>query len=279
MTSEDLESPRPPSRRGAWLLCILLFWIAAGLGVYGWQLRAQHLAVERVLTSTNGDLVSLRTQKAALETKMAALTAERERLSSVDGDLRDAKTRLAATESRLRELEEQHSEVEARLREFREVTAKFRELIDAGTLEVTFRRGRMIVELPAGVLFDSGSADLSEQGKKAVTDVAHVLAQVSGRRYIVAGHTDNVPAVKEFKSNWALSAARAVTVLEALIRAGMPATRVAAAGYAEYDPIAPNLTTAGRQRNRRIEIILEPYLVAIPGEEKGAGGMPATTTK
>lgn len=270
MPSEKIDSPRKSSPRGSWVLSLVLFWAAAGLGYYAWRLRTDDLAHERALAAARTDGESLRAAKVALEQRIASLTADRERLTGADQELRDTKARLAATESRLRELEEQHAEVAARLAEFREVTDKFRKLIDAGTLDVTFRRGRMIVELPAGVLFDSGSAELSDEGKKAVADVARVLAGVSGRRFMVAGHTDNVPAVKEYKSNWALSTTRAVTVLEALVHDGMPATRVAAAGYAEYDPVASNASAGGRQRNRRIEIILEPYLTAVPGEEKKA---------
>jgi len=278
MESEDVELPRKAKGRGSWVFSLALFWVAVGLGYYAFRLRTEDLAHERALVAAQKDGEALSAAKAALEKRNASLAAERERLSGADQELRDNQARLAATESRLRELEEQHAEVEARLGEFREVTDKFRKLIDAGTLDVTFRRGRMIVELPASVLFDSGSADLSEEGKKAVGEVARVLAGVSGRRFMVAGHTDNVPAVKEYKSNWTLSTTRAVNVLEALVRDGMPATRVAAAGYAEYDPVASNATTEGRQKNRRIEIILEPYLTAIPGEEKKAeasAGAPA----
>lgn len=260
--------------RGSWLVSLALLVVAAGLGGYAWHLRSRCLAGERSMQSVRGDAEALRAEKAASAERLSSLTAERDRLLAEAKDSLDSKARLAATESRLRELEEQHAEVEARLGEFREVTDKFRKLIDAGTLDVSFRRGRMIVELPAGVLFESGSAELSDAGKKAVADVARILAGVSGRRFMVGGHTDNVPAVKEYKSNWALSTTRAVTVLEALVHAGMPVTRVAAAGYAEFDPIASNATAAGRQKNRRIEIILEPYLTAAPGDTRAAEASP-----
>lgn len=271
MATEHVDvTVKSPKRRGSWLVSLGLFVLAAGLGAYAWRLRAGHLADERTVESARSDAETLRAEKVSWSQRISALTAERDKLTADAQEGRDAKARLAATESRLRELEEQHAEVEARLKDFKEVTDKFKKLIDAGTLEVTFRRGRMIVELPAGVLFESGSAELSEAGKKAVLDVAKILAGVPGRRFMVAGHTDNVPAVKEYKSNWALSTTRAVTVLEELVRAGMPVTRVAAAGYAEYDPIANNSSAAGRQKNRRIEIILEPYLTAVPGDDKAA---------
>jgi chemotaxis protein MotB len=86
------------------------------------------------------------------------------------------------------------------------------------------------------------------------------------RRFIVAGHTDNVPvATDQFANNWELSTARAVKVTSALIRGGLRPEQLVAAGASEYDPVARNTSEAGRQKNRRIEIILEPRLQPIPG--------------
>jgi len=270
----DEPFPKKRSRAPIYFIFVLL-WAAIGIGAYAWYERTRGERTTGALTSAEADLKSLKAEKASADKKLADLQAERDKLSGADSELQDTKAKLAAVESHMRDLEDERAAVDARLAEFREVTDKFKKLIDAGTLEITFRRGRMIVELPASVLFDSGSADLSDDGKKAVVDVAHVLASVRGRRFIVGGHTDNVPAVKEYKSNWALSTARAVTVLEALMRAGMDPTRLVAAGYAEYDPVAPNASAEGRQKNRRIEIILEPYLVAPPDEKPPA----ATKTK
>jgi chemotaxis protein MotB len=114
--------------------------------------------------------------------------------------------------------------------------------------------------MPAAVLFDSGSAELSEAGRDTVIQVAKVLRNVPRHRFLVGGHTDNVPAVKQYKSNWDLSAARAVRVTETLTSHGVAPERLVIAGYSEFDPIAGNGSETGRQKNRRIEIILEPYV-------------------
>jgi chemotaxis protein MotB len=91
------------------------------------------------------------------------------------------------------------------------------------------------------------------------------------RRFQVAGHTDNIPvATAQFKSNWELSSARAVNVTGALIRGGLRPEQLVAAGYGEYDPVARNTKEAGRAKNRRIEIILEPRLREFPELEKAA---------
>src|SRR5206468_11280039 len=83
----------------------------------------------------------------------------------------------------------------------------------------------------------------------------------------VAGHTDNLPVASgKFDNSWELSSQRAVKVTELLIDKGVPAPNLVAAGYGPYDPIASNSTSTGRQKNRRIEIILEPNLKDLPGD-------------
>jgi len=83
---------------------------------------------------------------------------------------------------------------------------------------------------------------------------------------MVAGHTDNVPITppSNFRNNLQLSTARAETVTEQLIAAGMNAAHLAAAGYSEYEPARENTTETGRRENRRIEIVLLPNLAEIP---------------
>ena len=94
--------------------------------------------------------------------------------------------------------------------------------------------------------------------------IAEALAQVQGQ-ILVTGHTDNQPIkTKEFRNNWYLSTARAISVLEFMVDAGFAAKNVAAAGYGEFDPIAANDTPQNREQNRRIEIILVPNLEELP---------------
>ena len=175
-------------------------------------------------------------------------------------------TALAAAETRLAELNEERSEIREQLAEFRQLTQQFKRMIDSGRLEVTFRRGRMIVELPAAVLFPSGRAELTKEGSEALGDVAKILRSLRSRRFIVAGHTDNIPvATERFANNWELSTARAVEVTSELVRGGLRPEQLVAAGYSEYDPVARNTSVKGRQKNRRIEIILEPRLAPLPG--------------
>ncbi len=261
MSSYDQD---PYASRGRGWLKILLATLVIVLGGVTWFSWKLWKVTDQDLLAARAKLASVESDNKAGKAKLATAEAERDKLLTSNTELGDAKTRLVAAESRLGELEAEHAEYGSRMAEFREMSEKFKSLIDAGTLQITFRRGRAIVTLPAGVLFDSGSAELSPEGAKAVAEVARILRGVPRRRFIVAGHTDNVPAVKEYKSNWALSSARAVTVLEAMVRAGLAPSNLSATGFAEFDPVASNGSPAGRQKNRRIEVALEPYLTPPP---------------
>jgi chemotaxis protein MotB len=144
--------------------------------------------------------------------------------------------------------------------------AKFKALIEGGKLKVKIKNGKLMLELPSAILFPSGKAVLSEQGEQTLTEVAAVLATISGREFQVAGHTDNVPLGKgsKFKSNWHLSTARAVAVVSFLQDMGVAPTQLSAAGYSEYQPTADNDSDEGKAMNRRIEITLMPNLDELP---------------
>ncbi len=110
------------------------------------------------------------------------------------------------------------------------------------------------------VLFGSGSAQVADAGKEKLAQFAATLREITPRipgniNWIlqVEGHTDTVPIYNEqFRSNWELSAARAISVVKFLVEQGVPAERLSATGYGEYQPISPG----DLERNRRIEMKL-----------------------
>jgi|LFRM01.1.fsa_nt_gb chemotaxis protein MotB len=107
------------------------------------------------------------------------------------------------------------------------------------------------------VLFDSGRAELRPEARELLSDLAGVLAQMDNHIRI-EGHTDNVPIHNaQFPSNWELSVYRASTVVRFMEDVGgIDSHRLSAVGYGEYRPIGSNQTAAGRQRNRRVDIII-----------------------
>lgn len=129
--------------------------------------------------------------------------------------------------------------------------------LKSGEIEIEELRGRLQVRALDQILFASGSAEIKPDGRAVLAKVAAQLAKLKDREIRVEGHTDNVPiATARFASNWELSSARATSVVRLLVGAGVAAHQVSAAGYGEFHPIEANSTAQGRQRNRRIEIVL-----------------------
>jgi chemotaxis protein MotB len=170
-----------------------------------------------------------------------------------------------ATLAELAELRRQKEAAEKRIAAYKALQDKFRALVDTGKLQVVFRNGQMTLKLPSGILFPSGSAQLSKGGQTAIADVVKILVEFQDRRFIVAGHTDTQPIrTAQFPNNWYLSTARANSVVQFMIKQGFPPKSLSAAGYGEFDPVAANDTEPNREQNRRIEIILVPNLEELP---------------
>ncbi len=205
----------------------------------------------------------------ALEGVERELDAARRELAAA---LQDKSRSDASVEQLKRAMEAislRKAQAEKRIEEFRALVSRFQRLIDAGKLKVKIIDGRMIVELATDVLFASGSAKLSKEGQASVEEVTRLLSDIPERRYQIDGHTDNVPIQSaQYPSNWDLATARALTVVKAMQKAGMPPERVSAAGHGEFHPAATNDTPEGRQLNRRIEIIIVPDLSTLPGFEE-----------
>jgi chemotaxis protein MotB len=167
------------------------------------------------------------------------------------------------------EMKTRQDEEQKRIKEFQDLTNRFKALTDAGTLSIKIQDGKMIVNLGSDVLFGSGSARLSVKGLDTVKEVSKQLTAIADKRYQVEGHTDNVPiSSSAFASNWELASARAITVMKAMIDAGMPPNRVSAASYGDTSPLQSNDTAEGRAFNRRIAIVIVPDLSQLPGYDE-----------
>ena len=237
------------------LAALITGLMSAGCGVPQEQydadiaaLKAELDTAKESLGRTTMDLAQVRSEKEGLERQLAGLNAEL--------------TRLASESSEQARLAEQ---ARKRLETFRNMLERFSAMVKSGKLKVKIVNNRMLVEQASAILFPSGSAELSEEGQEALTQVAGVLATIPDRSFQVAGHTDNVPIKnRHFKSNWELSSARAVAVVKHLLDNGVASDNLSAAGYADTQPAAANETEDGRAQNRRIEIVLVPNLDELP---------------
>lgn len=221
------------------------------------QKRATDLESE--LVRLTGRAEAAEKEKGRLEVELTQVVKDRTRLEASAAELTAA----------LADARKRKAEADTRVNEYRSLLAKFRSLIDAGKLKVKISDGRMVLALPTDVLFASGKATLSDEGRLSIMEVGGILATIRGRRFQVEGHTDNVPIrTRKYPSNWELAAARALVVSDAMRAAGMPGGSLSAASYGEFRPNGSNDTPEGREANRRIEIVLVPNLSSLPGFEE-----------
>ena len=158
--------------------------------------------------------------------------------------------KISKMKSDMTELERAKDELEKRLQD--EINNK--------QVKVEMQDKGLVITFVSEVLFDSGKAKLRKDSYGKLDKVADVLnTTVSDLNVGVEGHTDNRPIKRSgWKSNWELSTARALSVLHYLSDKSVAEPRLAAIGYGEYKPVASNDTKAGRQKNRRVEIVILP---------------------
>lgn len=138
----------------------------------------------------------------------------------------------------------------------KKINDNFQPLIDKNLIKVTQHKLWVEVELSNRILFSSGESELQPAAFSVLQKLADVLKTIPN--YVdVEGHTDNLPIRNnQYRSNWELSATRAASVVHLLTLKGVQPQRLSAIGYGEYRPIEENNTRKGRQRNRRVSLII-----------------------
>ena len=158
--------------------------------------------------------------------------------------------KISKLKNDMSELERAKEELEKRLQD--EINNK--------QVKVEMQGKGLVITFVSEVLFGSGKAKLRKDSYEKLNKVAGVLnTTVSDLNVGIEGHTDNQPIKRSgWRSNWELSTARALSVLHYLSDKGVAEPRLAAIGYGEYKPVASNDTKEGRQKNRRVEIVILP---------------------
>jgi chemotaxis protein MotB len=129
----------------------------------------------------------------------------------------------------------------------------------ASSVSVASTGNKVRVRMSDELLFPSGSARLSDAGRKALDQVASVLKDGANKRIEIAGHSDSVPmSAKKYEDNWELSMERARRVGSYLISQGVDPKKMMMAGYADTEPVDPADSPDARSKNRRVEIFIEP---------------------
>lgn len=133
---------------------------------------------------------------------------------------------------------------------------------DLRDVDVKVLKGVVYISLSDNMLFQTGSYEISPRAMNILSKIAKIIKDYNSYDVLVEGNTDNVPISRpNIRNNWDLSALRASSVVQVLQnRFGVDPSRLTAGGRGEFNPVADNDTDAGRQRNRRTEIIITPNL-------------------
>ena len=234
------------------------------------QLQLDELLARAALT--DAELASLQAERVGLLDAIAGLEAElaevRKRVPAPRKRGRapapapepiapEAAATLARAEV-LEELKVHHAaELERQRLESAQVAtmAAFAGLLAEGRVAVEPRGTAAVVRIPTALLFQEGNTTLSPRGAQIVAAASEALAAVPGRRVTVEGHTDDAPVhAAEFASNWERGFSRAMAVLRGLEGSG---AALSAASFAGTRPLAANDTEEGRERNQRVELLIE----------------------
>jgi chemotaxis protein MotB len=150
------------------------------------------------------------------------------------------------------------------------LSEELRKEIEEGRIEISMQQRGLVVSFTQAALFPSGEDVISADALSGLEKLAAAMKKVPNPVRL-EGHSDSVPIrTPRFRSNWELSAARSIALMEILSdRFGVPQERLSIAGYADTAPIASNDTAEGRARNRRVDIVLLNEQGAIGEPQKG----------
>lgn len=129
-------------------------------------------------------------------------------------------------------------------------------------VDVQVLKGVVYISLADNMLYKSGSYEINDRAAETLSKIAKIIKDYKDYDVLIEGNTDNVPINREnIRNNWDLSCLRASSVVQALQNQyGVDPKRLTAGGRGEYNPLLPNTTELGKQRNRRTQIIITPKL-------------------
>jgi chemotaxis protein MotB len=197
-----------------------------------------------------------------LQANLETANKDKEQLASEKAALEQTAKEHEATAQQLgTKLQEQEKAVEDMKATYESLLGNLKGEVASGQLEVQQLRDGISVNLAQDILFKSGSASLDKTGKDLLLKVSDQL-KASPFQVVVTGHTDDQkigPALAaRYPTNWELGGARSATIVRLFEGAGIDKARLAAVSFADSRPKMPNDTPAGREKNRRIEILLRP---------------------
>jgi len=193
-----------------------------------------------------------------LQEKESKLASESERLEKLQSALNERSARVNQLEGLI-------ASKEAAMQRLKDAVSAALKGFEGKGLTVERKNGKVYVSMENKLLFSSGSWAVNGEGQRAVVNLANVLSDNPDIDVLIEGHTDNVPYGGKgvLIDNWDLSTKRATAIVRILVNNNVSAEQITAAGRSKFMPVASNISSSGKAKNRRIEIILAPNLDAI----------------
>lgn len=209
------------------------------------------------IASLNGQVETLNQKVAANDKEITQLKTENIQYGKEAADCRVAKEAIA------RRFDNINNALAAKgtsMQQIREKAATALKMFEDQGATVTYKNGLVYINFENDFFFKSGSSAIAARGRESLNTVAQVMRENPGVTCYVVGNADNQLA-KGSDDNWPLSTERAISVVRILTNTyNINPTRLIAAGKGEFSPVASNDTPEGREKNRRIQIILNPDL-------------------
>jgi len=242
--------------------------------------NSKFAASQQALAAARADSAQLANKVSSLETSVGQMKAQITNLNnqvselafkagqySTDAantasQLNKSKEQLAAQQAQLIQLQGLMNQQKKAIEDIRKKMADALVGFSSKELTVSIKNGKVYVSLQESLLFPSGSATVNPKGIQALGKLAAVLIVNPDIRVNIVGHTDSIPIRSPiYPDNWALSTARAVSIVRVLVsKYQVNPAILTASGQSQYDPVASNSTPAGRTLNRRTDIVLLPNL-------------------
>jgi len=220
----------------------------------------------------------LNKRKAELESELQAATLQLEQLKRQLDDARKKsgieedtlRQQIAALEEDLAKKQELIASLQKQLLGVPQLPVELSTMLEDFARQnqemVTFDASRGIVKFKSDLLFEKGSDEVKADAAEAVKTLCGILNSEQGKQFdiIIAGHTDDIPIARaetrqKHPTNWHLSAHRAISVLDVMVKSNIDSERLSVRGFGEFRPIAPNEPNhRGNPLNRRVEIYIVP---------------------
>lgn len=223
------------------------------------ELEASKMSVDQQLTTAQSTIQTLEGEKGTLMGQNSDLESM---VSQIKSDLEGVKGEIAGFKTKITTAEKTISEKDAAMTSLRnQVSGAFSNLNSSG-LSIITRGDQLYVSMAEKLLFNSGSSRVNSSGRAVLDNLAGVLAKNPTLKVMVEGHTDSRASES---SNWDLSVDRATSVVKRLVKGGVNASNLIAAGRGEHMPAVTEVKGDNEtyKQNRRVEIALIPSVTSL----------------